>query len=327
MPGYQIPPWIKAPDVVGAYSRGYGLGQQSGQAQAHIAMEQARLSHQSQVTGIEIQLKQQQLERESIQKQQELEVAKHYHDEMTSLKQQELADAEKKMQDQAKIAAQKSQAFLLYQHAITPKDQGGLGMDQTKAMMMYGPGFGAMGPTSTALNAINKPAPLPPGVPVQASTVVDKDGNAIPGFISFLNASRTGYDVRSQRASSDEITPKQAVDTLKGMAQWSYLPGVNTNSLPAFASSLQQIAQSGVSKKVNVPGAVPLSIEGKKKEDLVSGQTYQTARGAAVWDGSVFKPITVAAQPADEQLDSAAPGQTAQNAPVDDSEESTDETE
>jgi len=51
-------PWLKPADPTAAYAKGFGLGNQAGQAQAQIAMERARLQEANNRTAVEIALKQ-----------------------------------------------------------------------------------------------------------------------------------------------------------------------------------------------------------------------------------------------------------------------------
>lgn len=116
---YQLPNWLKSADVTGAYSKGFGLGMQGGQAQAQIAMERARLAQHANQQAVEITLRQQQHERESMVEQQKLEVSKAYHQQQTALKEQELEQKQQLIQERIKEAAQRQMVMERFKNAVS----------------------------------------------------------------------------------------------------------------------------------------------------------------------------------------------------------------
>jgi len=197
MPSYPIVPWLKPADATGAYTKGYSLGQQGAQVASQIALAQQRLAHDAQRAQVEVALRQQAIQEKSIIEQQRLEVARAYHDQMVSLQQQKLADAEAKVHEKMKQDALRAQAMQTYARAIAS------GADPVQASSALFPSMGT-GAQTAFIKAHMTPAFIPGDL--QSRSVLDENGNPIPGMISVPNASGTGMSARNVPSSPERIS-------------------------------------------------------------------------------------------------------------------------
>lgn len=317
-------PWLRPADSAGAYAKGYGLGQQSGQAQAQIAMERARLQEASNRTAVEIALRQQQLERESMVDQQKLEVAKAYHEQQASLKNQELEMKQQALQEKVKQAAQQQMQMERFRQAIARGD------DPALATLMHASGLPNMaGATSGAVRQLSDRMNPDTAeyMPIPFNTVSGKTG---------YYSKKTG----ALHFEPGDNTPQMRLGELKGIMQLSKQDfGGDTNKMAAVkgqaSSEMQRILSgapaksSGAQQKVNPWTTNP--------DKLVKGEIYlHDIRGPLRYDRDVkdakgkmvphFSPVTPnqtsMETPSDTEIAAADTGESdATDLSADDSEE------
>jgi len=204
MPQYTLNPnaWVKPADITGAYSKGFGLGLQGGEAQARIAMERARLNQQSQHTALSLALEQQKQERDSMVEQQKLEILKAYHQQEAELGHQKLDQIEEGIQQKIKEAAAHTLAYENYKSAIAG------GMTPIEATLQFAGGMGpqARAAWSTALRENNRAADQKTYQPQYFE---------LPGGIKGVYSPKTGTPHFVPQEKTANISPSQAGELLK----------------------------------------------------------------------------------------------------------------
>ncbi len=112
---YQIPPWIKAPDLVGDYQRGLVLGQQAAQESQRLQMQQ------------------EENQRQHLMDQQRLQVEKSFKDQQLSMQKQELDQATQLNALKTQEAAQAVDARNKYEQFVQA------GGDPSEGLLRFGP--------------------------------------------------------------------------------------------------------------------------------------------------------------------------------------------
>ncbi len=138
---YQIPPWIKAPDLAGDYARGVQLGQAAAQESQRLQMQQ------------------EENQRAHLMEQQRLQVDKAYKDQQLTMQKQELDQATQLNQIKINEAARSLDARNKYQQFI----QGG--GDPSAGLLKFGPSMDS-GILSGYVSLLKLQGGTPPESPV-----------------------------------------------------------------------------------------------------------------------------------------------------------------
>ncbi len=309
---YKIAPWLRPADTTGAYAKGFGLGNQAGQAQAQIAMERARLNEASNRTAVEIALKQQQLEKESMVEAQKLEVAKAYHQQQAELKQQELEQKAQAIQEKVKQAAQQQIQMERYRQAIANGD------DPALATLMHASGLpnmgGAVGTSIREISQRNNPKEAE----LRTARVGDAD-------FPYLQTPNGAIHPLTMPVTKD-ATLYQLDQMIKSLPAKKRALGTNYNEV---ASGLMEMYKNKLKQTQGKPEAQASETKVNpwptKLEDAVEGQIYNhPKRGPLRYDGSgKFSPVvpTQSATETPSDTEVADTGETDTTASEDNTEE------
>jgi len=293
---YQVPNWIHGADPAQNYAKGFSLGLQGGQAQAHIAMERARLNHDATRQALAFTLEQQKAERESMVEQQKLEVAKAYHQQQTELKAQELEQKEAMLQQKIKEAAARQMVMDRYRQAISNNE------DPVRATLGLAGMTGTAGPVSKALGLIderNNPQlhepqikQLPDGTSIAwnpgnknfAITRIPSDkGNQIPLKDLYVQSLKTAQELSMH------------IDPTTGKKDPMY--GTLEKSLNELQDMIQARQKIGGGSEQDLPSDWTVLPWPKKETELQKGRLYDTpARGIMYYDkgGKWTRPMSPA---------------------------------
>ncbi len=292
---YPIAPWLRPADTTGAYAKGFGLGNQAGQAQAQIAMERARLQEANNRTAVEIALKQQQLEKESMVEAQKLEVAKAYHEQQASLKNQELEMKQQALQEKVKDAAAREALLARYRQNIAN------GADPIKETLALAGQTGTGAEVAQALRSYGL-ANKETGSREPLRKTFDIDGKKVEAIYN----PASGHFLFAPSDKTPQMKPSEAINALGKTLEWTPKQfGGNTNLL----QSIQQGAISDLQKsRGGVAPAAQRKINPfpKSPDDAVKGELYDTPQGVLEFNGKKFvtpmKPQAAVEAPSDSEL-------------------------
>lgn len=283
-------PWIRGgADIASNYAKGFGLGQQAGDAAARINIARQQISEQSNRTALELALKQQQNERDNLIEQQKLQVAQAYHQQQSALKEQQLDQAQQLLETKVKDAAAHSLAREQFRQALQQPNA-----DVLRSFVNSFGGLEKIPGMGQALKELeDRNAPLNSVLPI--AHTLDIGGRKVNMVVN----PKSGHFELEKADKVSKIDADRAMTSLdKAMMMspetWAQR-GMDTNALAQLQKTYLQRAQSAASGTTNAPSPIPNQIQvlplPANKSELIKGSPYHTKYGAAIWDGNNFTPI------------------------------------